>query len=119
MRLINRRPAPPLAALPFVAVGLIYASASAARRAENPQDRLLPAPAQIVDTAGRLLFEPDRRTGEILFWIDTVDSLQRLGMGVGIAALSALVFGLAIGLLPFVRAGLASFVEVLSLIPPL
>lgn len=123
MRLINRRPGPPaaaaLAALPFVAAGLFYASASAARRAENPQDRLLPAPAQIVDTAGRLLFEPDRRAGEILFWIDTADSLQRLGMGVGIAAMSALVFGLAIGLLPFVRAGLAGFVEVLSLIPPL
>ncbi|ROT97792.1 ABC transporter permease [Histidinibacterium lentulum] len=123
MRLINRRPGPPavaaLAALPFVAVALIYASASAARRAENPQDRLLPAPAQILDTAGRLLFEPDRRTGDILFWIDTAVSLQRLGLGVGIAALTGLVIGLAIGLLPLARAGLASFVEVLSLIPPL
>ncbi|MEO0359986.1 MAG: ABC transporter permease [Pseudomonadota bacterium] len=123
MRLINRKPGRVLAAflllLPFAAVLIAYAVGSDIRRAENPQDKLLPAPTQIVETAGRLLTEPDRRSGEILFWNDTVVSLGRLAQGVGIAAALGLGFGLAIGLLPFARATLAPFVDVASMIPPL
>ena len=123
MRWINRRPgrlgAAALAALPFLLVALIYAIASDIRRAENPRDRLLPAPAALVESAGRLATEPDRRTGEILLWADTGASLRRLAFGVGIAALAGLVFGLAIGLLPMAQAGLAPFVATVSLVPPL
>jgi NitT/TauT family transport system permease protein len=123
VRLINRRPGRALAAflalLPFAAVLLIYGIASDLRLAVNPADRLLPSPETIFDTAVRLFTEPDRRTGRILLWHDTAISLRRLGLGVGIAALSGLVFGLLIGLLPHVRAGLGTFVAVLSMIPPL
>ena len=123
MRLINRHPGPAgrvaLAALPFLLVGLAYAAGSAARLAENPQDRILPAPATLADTALRLMTEPDRRSGEILFWGDTTSSLVLLFSGVGLAALTGLVFGLAIGLVPLVRAGLQGFVAVISMIPPL
>lgn len=123
MRLINRRAGPAgrlaLAALPFVLVALVYASASAARLAENPQDRILPSFATLGDTALRLLTEEDRRSGEILFWGDTAASLSLLGAGVGIAALIGLSLGLAIGLIPLVRSSLQGFVAVVSMIPPL
>lgn len=123
MRWINRRPGRPLSAflliLPFLAVLLAYSVGSEARRAVNPQDKLLPAPSQIITTAQRVVAEPDKRSGEILFWNDTAASLKRLALGVGIAAIIGLGFGLCIGLIPMVSAGFAPFVSVLSMIPPL
>ena len=112
MRLINLRPGRPLALflmlLPFVAVFVLYSIGSEIRLAENPSDKLLPAPSTIVDTAGRLITQPDRRSERILFWVDTAISLQRLAMGVGLAALIALVVGILIGLLPYIRALMAA-----------
>ncbi|MEM7687348.1 MAG: ABC transporter permease, partial [Pseudomonadota bacterium] len=91
MRLINLKPGRPLALflllIPFLAVLAAYSIASDIRRAENPKDKLLPAPAAIVETAQRLVTQPDRRSGKVLFWSDTLVSLQRLIIGVGIAAL--------------------------------
>ena len=123
MRLINRRPGRALALflalLPFALALVAYMVASEARLAANPSDRLLPAPSHIAETALRLFTEGDRRTGRILLWHDTAASLARLAAGVGIAATLGLLAGLLIGLLPHVRAGLATFVAVLSMIPPL
>jgi len=123
MRWINQTPKRPLAvllmAMPFVLVLIAYALGSEARRAVNPADKLLPAPSQIVEAAVGVATEPDRRSGEIVFWKDTAASLQRLAFGVGIGAALGLIFGLAIGLLPVVRAGLNTFVAVLSMVPPL
>jgi len=123
MRWINRRPGRPgavlLGLLPFAAVLIAYALASDIRRAENPNDRLLPAPAAVVAKAGALATTPDRRTGEILLWRDTGASLRRLAFGVGVAAAVGLGAGLLIGLLPVASATLAPFVAALSLIPPL
>ncbi|MEM6934554.1 MAG: ABC transporter permease subunit [Pseudomonadota bacterium] len=123
MRLINRKPGRPLAffllLLPFLAVFLAYTVGSEIRRAENPKDKLLPAPATIAETTGRLISQPDRRSGRVLFWSDTLISLQRLALGVGIAALIGLLAGLAIGLLPYARSLFAGFVSVLSMVPPL
>ncbi len=123
MRLINRIPSKPtgilLAALPFILVLLAYSIASEIRLAANPQDKLLPAISTIWDTATRLFTEQDRRSGDILLWLDTWASLWRLLLGVGISAFISLIFGMAIGLLPIARAGLSSFVAVLSMVPPL
>lgn len=123
MRWINRHPATALAAfltaIPFVLILIAYSAGSQARLAVNPADKLLPAPSQIVETAQRLVFEPDRRSGVILFWKDTASSLQRLAMGVGIAASLGLIVGLAIGLIPLARSLLDSFAAVLSMVPPL
>lgn len=123
MRLINRKPGRPmafvLAAVPFVAVIIVYSIASDMRLSVNPQDRLLPAPSTIWDTALRLFTEPERRSGQILLWHDTGASLFRLLSGVGIAALLSLVLGVLIGLLPYIRRSLSGFVAVLSMVPPL
>jgi NitT/TauT family transport system permease protein len=123
MRLINRKPGPALslalALLPFVAVLLVYAIASDQRLSVNPQDRLLPSPATILQTAGQLFTEPDRRSGRILLWDDTAASLFRLLSGVGIAGALALLFGILIGMLPYLRSLLSGFVAALSMVPPL
>jgi NitT/TauT family transport system permease protein len=122
-RLINRRPGlvaiTLLALLPFAAVFVAYVISSDIRLAANPSDKLLPAPSTILATAERLLTEPDRRSGEILFWRDTWASLRRLALGVGIASTIGLSLGLLIGLVPYVRATLAGFVAVVSMVPPL
>jgi len=123
MRWINKKPGVALravlVALPFALVAAVYMSASAARLAENPQDRILPAPSTLASTAWRLMTEEDRRSGDIVFWFDTLSSLGLLFGGVAIAATMGLVFGIAIGLIPYVRSTLRSFVAVISMIPPL
>ncbi len=123
MRWINRQPGvalrAALAALPFVLVLAAYAIGSEIRLAENPSDKLLPSPATIAATAERLFTEPDRRSGKVLLWHDTGASLLRLALGVGLSAALATVIGLLVGLLPHVRATLAGFVAVVSMIPPL
>ena len=123
MRWINRHPGRALTlfltVVPFVLALLAYALGSEARRSVNPADKLLPAPAQIVETAARLVSEADRRSNTILFWQDTASSLRRLALGVGIAAILGLSLGIAIGLLPIAHSILARFVAVLSMIPPL
>ncbi len=123
MRFINRRPGLALgvflAALPFVAVLVAYIIGSQMRLAENPSDKLLPAPATIAQTAERLFTTPDKRSGRILLWHDTAASLIRLALGVGISAVLAVIFGLLIGLQPHMRAAFSGFVSVVSMIPPL
>lgn len=123
MRWINRHPGRvlrvALVAAPFLALFLAYWIGSEIRLAANPSDRLLPSPGTIAETAERLFTEADRRSGKILLWYDTLASLLRLFAGVAVAALVAVVAGLAIGLLPHVRAAFAGLVAVVSMIPPL
>jgi NitT/TauT family transport system permease protein len=122
-RLINQRPgrggALMLSVLPFVLVVSAYLYYSHARLTDNPGDKLLPAPATIAATIHRFAFEEDERSGEYLWWIDTWASLHRLGTALVISAVIGLSLGLAIGVLPYLRAALAPFVAALSLIPPL
>jgi NitT/TauT family transport system permease protein len=122
-RFINRHPgrlsAAALAIGPFVLLVVVYLMASNARLEANPDDKLLPSFASFADAIHRMAFEPSKRTGEYLMWTDTLASLERLGIGVGLAAVIGLVFGLSIGLFPYVRATLSPLVKALSLIPPL
>jgi len=45
---------------------------------ENPGDKLLPTPATLASTLHSYAAEEDVRSGEILFWLDTVASLKRI-----------------------------------------
>ncbi|MCS6878059.1 MAG: ABC transporter permease subunit [Geminicoccaceae bacterium] len=123
MRLVNRRPgreaALVLSLLPFLLLVLAYLWGSAVRLAENPADKLLPWPSTILETLRGLAFEPDRRTGQLVFWADTLASLGRLGSGLAIAAATGAVLGLAIGLIPIAGALLSSFAAAAAMIPPL
>ncbi|MCD7058928.1 ABC transporter permease [Pelagibacterium xiamenense] len=123
LRLINRAPSRRLAvflgALPFVALVVAYTAASHVRRLDNPSDRLLPSLESIGAAFFRLATERDVRTGDITLWVDTFDSLTRLGLGLGVALAFALVLGIAIGFLPHIRSALAPFIAAVSLIPPI
>ena len=123
MRLINRLPSPrgQLIAIgaPFLLLIAIYAGLSIDRRIENPDDKLLPGISAMVEAVDRLAFQPDRRSGDYLFWKDTVASLERLALGVMIAALIGLVIGIANGLVPWFSASGSPVVKTISLIPPL
>jgi NitT/TauT family transport system permease protein len=122
-RLINQRPgrggALMLSMLPFILVICAYAYYSHARLLENPGDKLLPSPATIAATVHRYAFEEDERSGDRLLWTDTGASLERLLTALSISAAVGLTLGLAIGVLPYLRATIAPFVAALSLIPPL
>lgn len=122
-RLINRHPGRMgivyLGLLPFVILIFLYATGSALRLAENPNDKLLPAFSAMADAIIRVAATPDRRTGAILLWADTAASLTRLGIGLAVATAGALVIGIANGILPYVRAGLSPLVAVASMIPPM
>lgn len=123
MRIINQKPTRPTATLlgliPFALMVIAYMVASHYRRLDNPADKLLPSLDQMASTFYRMAFVPDRRSGDLLLWGDTIDSLMRLGMGIGIATLMALVIGVAIGFIPYVRSSLAPFLASFSLIPPI
>lgn len=108
-----------LAMLPFLIVLFFYFAASEARLAENPNDKLLPSFQSFIDTMGRMAFEPDKRSGDYLLWVDTLASLQRLLIGVGLSALLGLSIGLLNGAIPFARAPLSPFVTAISLVPPM
>jgi len=122
-RIINRRPdrlgRTLLGALPFLILAAVYLLGSAERLAENPNDKLLPSLATLADGIHRVAVDADRRTGTVLLWADTAASLSRLGQGLAVATALGLVFGVANGLIPMVRAGLSPLVAVLSMIPPM
>ena len=108
-----------LGALPFLAVAIAYLVASGERLAVNPNDKLLPSPAQMWSAFLELATVPDKRSGDLILWVDTYASLLRLFAGVGAATLAALCLGIAIGFIPRVRAFLLPFVTVVCVIPPL
>src|SRR3954470_5396657 len=122
-RIINLRPGRGgivlWGALPFLAAGIAYAVASSARLAANPNDKLLPQLKTFIAAIERLALNPDPRTGDYLMWVDTIASLERLGIGLAVTTAVALVLGVAVGLIPYVRAGLSPFIGVVSMIPPM
>src|SRR6056300_1381509 len=122
-RWINKRPSRAvsgmLGLIPLIMLLLLYMAGSEARLAENEADKLLPSFEQFGDAIKRMAFEPSKRTGEYLFWVDTQSSLIRLGLGVGVAALTGLIVGVLTGALPSVGSALHPLLTIVSLIPPL
>ncbi|MBR0558325.1 ABC transporter permease subunit [Ciceribacter sp. L1K23] len=123
MRWINARPSNgarlALIVTPFVLTLIAYAMGSAARLAENPADKLLPSLDGFLDAIDRMAFTADIRTGDYLLWVDTAASLMRLFSGLGIATVIALLLGMLIGMLPYLRSLLAPYVAAVSMVPPL
>ena len=122
-KLINCKPSIParvlLGLLPFLLILFLYSSASTARLKLNENDKLLPSFSSIGDAIDRMAFTPDKRSGTYLFWQDTKSSLLRLGVGVSVSALIAVIMGVAIGAIPYVRANLSPIVTAISLVPPM
>jgi len=122
-RLINLTPAKPgrllLGILPFALLLVMYLIASDARLADNAADKLLPSFEQMGKAIGNLVLEPSKRSGDYLFWQDTLSSLSRLGLGILIAAAIGFTIGLLTGAIPTLYAPLAPLLTVISLVPPM
>lgn len=108
-----------LGALPILVLVLVYLILAAQRQALNPADKILPLPGGMAQAMSALLFQPDQLSGQLVFWADTLASLQRLGIGLGIATLAALMTGLVLGVLPPIRATLGPLVTGIAVIPPI
>lgn len=108
-----------LALAPFVIVIAVYLTASHLRLAANPDDKILPSLPQMADAVGRLAFEPDPRSGEYLLLRDTLSSLKRLALGIGLAAAVGLMLGMNMALFPGMGCTLIAVVTFISIIPPL
>ncbi len=121
MRWINRKPKSPvlLGLLPFVLLALLYVLASHLRAADNANDKLMPSGLRMAEAWSRMALQVDERTGTRLFWEDTVGSLGRIGLGVGIATAVALCVGMTIGMLPYARSTFDSLITAASMVPAL
>ena len=123
MRWVNRQVRPGyrllLGSLPILLLLLLYLVLAAQRHAINPMDKILPLPGAMASGMAPLLFEPDPLSGRLVFWADTLASLQRLGIGLGISTLIALLVGLVLGVLPPVRATFGPLVTGIAVIPPI
>ncbi|AUW59904.1 lipid kinase [Sphingobium sp. SCG-1] len=123
MRWVNRRVRRGnsilLGAIPILLLVLLYLLVAASRHAANPNDKILPLPSSMMEAMSALLFQPDQLSGQLIFWADTIASLQRLGLGLGISTLSALLVGLLLGVLPPVRATFGPLVTGIAVIPPI
>lgn len=123
MRLINRYPNKGsrvfLALLPLILIVMVYLVSSNIRLAENPDDKLLPSISQMLEATKAIAFTEDPSTGTYLMLDDTLASLKRLGIALVVVSMLGLVFGIAMGGIPFVGASLSPTVSIISMIPPL
>jgi len=105
--------------LPILVLIIVYVIVAADRNAINPSEKITPLPSAMVEAMWSLVFEKDQLSGRYLFWSDTLASLQRLGLGLGISTLTALVVGLLLGVLPTFRATFGMTVTSIAVIPPI
>ena len=108
-----------LALLPFILLIAVYLTASDIRTRANPQEKLLPSVSKMTGSMHKYAFTEDKRSGEYLFWVDTLASLKRIAIGMALSALCGLLLGLNMGLLPGFRGLGLAFVTFVSNIPPL
>ncbi len=122
-RLLNIRPKGAsrfiLGTAPLIVLALLYLLASTAQHALNPNEKILPTIGAMVDQVRIMAVQVDPQTGSIPLWQDTFASLRRLGLGLSIATASALILGLAVGLLPLARAGIGPLIAAVAVVPPI
>jgi len=108
-----------LGAAPILLLVVVYLVLAAGRHSVNPADKILPLPASMMHSMAALMFQPDPLNDQLVFWADTMASLERLGIGLGISTLMAIVVGLALGILPPIRATFGPLVTGIAVIPPI
>jgi NitT/TauT family transport system permease protein len=122
-RLLNVRPRGGgrllLGLIPILALIVLYACAATVRHNANPSDKILPTLSAMAEQVDSMAFHIDPQTGDIPLVADTIASLRRLAIGIGLATATTLVLGLAIGLLPLMRASLGPLVATIAVIPPI
>ena len=107
-----------LGILAFLILICAYMAGSHYRHLDNPNDKLMPSVTQMAVAVERLSTE-NKRTGEIPIVHDVTASLTRIGIGVGLAAMFALIVGLNAGLYPVLTASLSPLLSFVLVIPAL
>jgi len=108
-----------LGALPILALILLYLVASETRHAENAADKVLPTFAAMAEAIHGFTTATDPASGRVQLVADTLASLYRLGIGLGIATATALLLGLLLGAVPLARALLGPVITIIAVIPPI
>ncbi len=122
-RLITIRPGPRArvlaGALPIALLLIGYALAAALRHADNPADKVLPTLGAMGAAAWRMGTHVDPVSGQIALVADTLASVMRMGAGLALATLTALVLGLLLGVVPLARAVFGPVITLIAVIPPI
>ena len=122
-RLLNIRPPRSgrllLGLIPLLAVALVYIGASNAWHDANPSEKILPTLGAMGEQMKVMALQADPQTGGIPLWQDTLASLRRMGAGLAIATMTALVLGILLGVLPLARAGIGPLVAAIAVVPPI
>jgi NitT/TauT family transport system permease protein len=108
-----------LGAVPIVMLVAAYLTISHIRLQDNPSDKLTPAPSKMAQSMKRLAFTKDARTGNYVLLTDTVASLRRIGIGLGMAAVTGLFLGINMGVFTGMSSTLLPTIRFLSIVPPL
>lgn len=108
-----------LAIFPFLLLVVVYMIASDIRLEINPKDKLMPSFIQMAQAFWGLATNEDKRSGDILLWVDTWASLSRLIIGLSAAAITGLLLGVNMAIFPLFRSLSTSIISFLTVIPPL
>jgi len=106
-----------LGSVPFLLMILGYWGISALYLVENPDGKLLPSYAQMAERLVVLATQPDRRSGEILLWLDMGSSLKRLLMSMAAAGFVGIMMGIVTAFYPVWRYTLSPFITFFSNVP--
>ena len=123
-RLLNVRPAGSgrllLGLIPLLGVVLLYVLASHAWHEANPNEKILPTVSAMAEQMKVMALQVDPRMGGLPpLWQDTLASLRRMGLGLGIATATTLFLGILLGVLPLARAAMGPLVAAVAVVPPI
>lgn len=103
-----------LYSLIFILCAVLWVWFSHSRNAENPDDKLTPTPAKLMDAFRRVALQEYK--GEYRLWVDTRASARRVGIALAIILLAIFV-GLHMGSFPAIGALLSPFMIALNIVP--
>ncbi len=102
----------------FVLLIWFYLTGAYSRHRENPDDKIMPLPSQMVDGFQRTALERDRN-GDLRLWVDTWASTKRFFLGIALASLVGVLIGVNMGVFPMYEAFLYKFLVFFDKIPAL
>jgi NitT/TauT family transport system permease protein len=88
------------------------------KHVENPDYKLLPTIPKMVESVIELATKEDKRTGDILLWVDSYASLRRLTLSLGVSTICGLLFGLNMGLFPGFKSTFLPLITFKNIVPP-
>ena len=108
--------------LTFIPIIIIlggYEYFSYLRHLDNPSDKIFPSISSVWDAFYHYGFEEDKRSGKILLWADTFESMKIYIISILASISIAALFGVMLGLYSVVRGLFLSLIVFLSIVPPL